>query len=389
MSGNPATSVAEEHDPVIEAISRLAAFVFGPDRATRLRTAAILLCAVMYLICCLASRMAADIGVMRSFAPAWLAWTSLPAYVVFFLLVRSGRTRRLKDPTLMIPQNVFALLAIAFAYTAVGPHDRGLVLVLLALVTVFGMYTHTPKQSAAIGIVATLVLAAIMGILSWLDPVYYPPAHELIRFELLAGSMPVVVLSAYRLSTWRERVATQRRDLRLALEQVQKLAVRDVLTGLYNRRFMQQKLDQSVKRFDRYGERFAVALIDLDHFKQVNDQHGHKVGDEALQAFASAAMLVLRETDTVARWGGEEFLVVLPNATAGKAAVAMRRLREALSHTPVSASAPGLRVRFSSGIAVHEAPGNVAQILERADKALYQAKRSGRDRDALAARTGT
>lgn len=389
MTTAPSATTSEEHDPIIEAIGRLAAFVFGPDRATRLRTAAILLCAGMYVICCHAARMAADIGVMRDYAPAWLAGTSLPAYVVFFLLVRSGRTRHLKDPTLMIPQIVFALLAIAFAYTAMGPNDRGVVLVLLALVTVFGMYTHTPKQSAGIGIAASLLLAATMGALSLLDPVYYPPARELIRFELLAGSMPVVVLSAYRLSSWRERVAIQRRELRAALEQVQKLAVRDVLTGLHNRRFMQDKLDQCVKRFDRYGERFAVALVDLDHFKQINDQHGHKVGDEALQAFAAAATQVLRETDTVGRWGGEEFLVVLPNATGHKAEVAMRRLREALSHTAVSASAPGLRVRFSSGIAVHDAPGNVMQILERADKALYQAKRDGRDRDTLAPRPGT
>jgi len=384
MSNAPPVGHVEDHDPLVDAIQRLAQLVFGPDRATRSRTAAILLCAMMYAICCLAADRAAELGVMRSFAPPLLAMTSLPAYVVFFGLVRSGRTRAFKDPTLMVPQNLFALLAIGFAYTAVGPDDRGMVLVLLALVTVFGMYTHTPKQSAAIGVLAVVALATTMAVLSWLDPAYYPPALELIRFELLAGSMPVVVISAYRLSTWRERVAAQRVALRAALEQVQKLAIRDPLTGLYNRRHMQEKLEHSIRRFDRYGERFAIALIDLDHFKQINDQHGHKAGDAALTAFAAAASTVLRETDTVARWGGEEFLVLLPNATASKAAIAMRRLRDTLARGTLPQGVADIRLRFSAGIAIHDTPGNAVQLLERADKALYQAKRQGRDRDVVA-----
>lgn len=385
MNNTPPAGHIEEHDPLVDGIHRLAQWVFGPDRATRSRTAAILLCAVMYAICCLAAGMAADLGVMRPFAPPLLAMTSVPAYLVFFGLVRSGRTRALKDPTLMVPQNLFALMAIGFAYTAVGPNDRGVVLVLLALVMVFGMYTHTPKQSAAIGVLAVVALAVAMAVLSWLDPVYYPPMLELIRFELLAGSMPVVVISAYRLSAWRERIAAQRIALRSALEQVQKLAIRDALTGLYNRRHMQDKLDHSIRRFDRYGERFAIALIDLDHFKQINDQRGHKAGDAALAAFAAAAGNVLRETDTVARWGGEEFLVLLPNATASKAAVAMQRLREALARGPLPHGDAHIHLRFSSGIAIHDAPGNAVQLLERADKALYQAKRQGRNRDVVAA----
>jgi len=144
----------------------------------------------MYAICCLAAGMAADLGVMRPFAPPLLAMTSVPAYLVFFGLVRSGRTRALKDPTLMVPQNLFALMAIGFAYTAVGPNDRGVVLVLLALVMVFGMYTHTPKQSAAIGVLAVVALAVAMAVLSWLDPVYYPPCWSSSASSCSRGPCP-------------------------------------------------------------------------------------------------------------------------------------------------------------------------------------------------------
>jgi diguanylate cyclase (GGDEF)-like protein len=371
-------------DPIIDAVGRIVTFVFGPDRATRARTAAILLCAVMYAICCSAAYYAAEIQLMRPFAPRLLLITSMPAYALFFLLVRSGRTKHLKDPTLMLPQNVFALLAIAFAYTAVGPNDRGIVLILIALVMVFGMYTHTPKQSVVIGLLSMLLLGLSMGILSRVDPAYYPPDLELLRFELMIGTIPSLIYSAYQISSWRNRLSVQRRDLKVALEQVQQMATRDVLTGLYNRRFMQTRLEEAVKRFDRYGERFTVVLIDLDHFKRINDQYGHKVGDQALTAFASAAAMVLRDSDTIARWGGEEFIFLLPNTTAHKALVAMSRLRQTLANCTVSPDVPQLRIKFSAGVAVHDQVASLNHTLERADRALYIAKSEGRDRDSVA-----
>ncbi|RZI80054.1 MAG: GGDEF domain-containing protein [Rubrivivax sp.] len=379
MSDSP-TANAPNDDPILDGVSRMVAVVFGPDKIIRSRTAAILLCALMYMICCWVAFFAADIGIIRPFAPRLLLATALPAYAVFFGLVRSGRTRHLKDATLMIPQNVFALLAISFAYTAVGPHDRGMVLVLIALVMVFGMYTHTPKQSVQVGLGAMLMLGVCMGVLSHLDPAYYPPKFELIRFELMMGTLPPMIYSAYQISSWRNRLFQQRKELKAALEQVNKLATHDVLTGLFNRRYMQDKLENSVQRFDRYGERFTIALIDLDHFKQVNDRHGHRVGDDSLSAFAQAALSVLRDTDTIGRWGGEEFLILMPNTSQEKAQVALERLRTALQGCVLSASVPELRVTFSAGVAVHESAMALSQTLERADHALYQAKNTGRDR---------
>ena len=278
-----------QHDPIIDSMGRLVKLVFGPDRATRARTGVILLCALMYAICCSAAFYAAEVGMMRDFAPKLLLATTIPCYTAFYLLVRTGRTRTMRDPNLMIPQQSFSLLAIAFAYTAIGPYDRGLVLVLIALVMVFGMYTHQPRQAAFAGVLAMVLLAMCMGVLSHIDPVYYPPTLELLRFELMIGTLPPLILAAYQISAWRNRLAQQRRELRDTLEKVQTLASRDALTGLYNRRHMQDRLADSAKRHERYGERFTVVLVDLDHFKRINDVHGHRVGDEALMAFASAA----------------------------------------------------------------------------------------------------
>lgn len=377
---NEALGRIPQHDPIIDSMGRLVKLVFGPDRATRARTGVILLCALMYAICCSAAFYAAEVGMMRDFAPKLLLATTIPCYTAFYVLVRSGRTRSMRDPNLMMPQQIFSLLAIAFAYTAIGPHDRGMVLVLIALVMVFGMYTHQPRQAAFAGVAAMVLLAACMGVLAHIDPVYYPPTLELLRFELMIGTLPPLILAAYQISAWRNRLAQQRRELRDTLQQVQTLASRDALTGLYNRRHMQDRLLESAKRHERYGERFTVALVDLDHFKRINDVHGHRVGDEALMAFASAATLALRESDVVGRWGGEEFLFILSNTSPTKALVALERLRVALQDCSVSSRVPELRVAFSAGVAQHDVAAPVQRTLERADQALYQAKAAGRNR---------
>lgn len=373
-----------DEDPLLDGVGKLVAVLFGPDRITRSRTAAVMLCALMYGICCWAAFYVSDMGMIRPFAPRLLLITTIPVYAVLYALVRSGRTRHFKDPALMIPQNIFALVAISFAYTALGPYDRGIVLVLIALVMVFGMYTHTPKHSVQVGVTAMLLLGASMGVLAHLDPDYYPPRLELIRFELMLGTLPPLIYTAYQISSWRNKLFTQRRELKAALEQVQQLATHDSLTGLFNRRHMQDKLENAVMRFDRYGERFTVALIDLDHFKHINDRHGHRVGDESLAAFASAALGVLRDTDTIARWGGEEFLILMPNTSREKTLVALERLRVAMVDCALSATVPLLRVTFSAGVAVHDSFTALSHTVERADQALYEAKHTGRNRVVVA-----
>jgi diguanylate cyclase (GGDEF)-like protein len=219
-----------------------------------------------------------------------------------------------------------------------------------------------------------------MAVLSRVDPAYYPGGRELLRFELLGGTVPVLIYASLQLAEWRNRLRQQRRELEAALAKVQELATRDGLTGLYNRRHMQELLDASVDRLERYGERFSVALIDLDHFKRINDTHGHRVGDEVLISFSRIASAVLRETDVLARWGGEEFIMLFPSSSSPQAMAPLWRLQSQLRQAVVSSSRPELRVTFSAGVAIHVANASLGQTLERADTALYEAKRLGRDR---------
>ena len=159
------------------------------------------------------------------------------------------------------------------------------------------------------------------------------------------------------------------------------LASRDALTGLFNRRHMSELLAQQRMAGKRAGDSFAVALIDLDHFKRINDTHGHAVGDSVLRAFAEQAGAAMRVTDTVGRWGGEEFLVIYSCSTAHEAAQGAARLRESVAAAVVTT--PGgqpLTFTVSIGLTEHVPHESVDALVERADRAMYQAKSQGRNR---------
>jgi diguanylate cyclase len=159
------------------------------------------------------------------------------------------------------------------------------------------------------------------------------------------------------------------------------LAARDDLTGLFNRRHMGELMAQHSAACQRAGDGFAVALVDLDHFKRINDTHGHAVGDRVLRAFAEHAGAAMRSTDIVGRWGGEEFLVIYPRSTAREAEQAAARLRERVAAAVVTTPCgQPLRFTVSIGLTEHAPPESIDALVERADRAMYRAKSQGRDR---------
>jgi diguanylate cyclase (GGDEF)-like protein len=161
------------------------------------------------------------------------------------------------------------------------------------------------------------------------------------------------------------------------------LAHTDPLTGVPNRRHVLEQLRREVRRAGRYGNALAVALLDLDHFKQVNDRFGHTTGDEVLRAAARALASGIREEDTLGRIGGEEFLVVAPQVGIAEAAHMADRLRMLVQARPALAAGKPIGMTVSVGVAaVHRgaAPVSPHALFEAADRALYAAKGAGRDR---------
>ncbi|HEX3138980.1 MAG TPA: GGDEF domain-containing protein, partial [Rhizobacter sp.] len=203
---------------------------------------------------------------------------------------------------------------------------------------------------------------------------------------LVAIMLPSVGVLAGQLSRLRHRLREHGAELERALELNRQVAIRDELTGLYNRRHVLALMQQETSRAERSGRALSLALIDIDHFKCINDQHGHGQGDEVLRAFATCARTALRESDTLGRWGGEEFIVMLPETPAEAAIGVLARVHRALAELRFDAISPALRVSFSAGIAVFEAGESLAACIERADQAMYAAKQGGRDRSVVAER---
>ena len=175
----------------------------------------------------------------------------------------------------------------------------------------------------------------------------------------------------------RKRLALEVERARM-IETLAELSVTDELTGLANRRYLLAKLGEEVRRSERSGSAFAMLMIDLDHFKEVNDRHGHQAGDEVLKQCADALKQSVRATDTVARYGGEEFCVVLPYTTSRAAARCVaERLRKSIDALPEPVPST------SVGIACWELGSSGADVLHRADAALYKAKAAGRNRVAV------
>jgi diguanylate cyclase (GGDEF)-like protein len=189
-----------------------------------------------------------------------------------------------------------------------------------------------------------------------------------------------VVLLTSRLHGMRERMREQREQLAAALVRIGELATRDELTGCLNRRAMLERMAEAGVARRCLGQPMCLVLLDLDHFKQVNDRHGHAVGDQVLKGFADLARAQLRGTDLLARWGGEEFLLLLEASPAEQGERCVQRLLDTLAATRFGDDGSGLAVTGSAGLAECRGDDCLASALERADRALYRAKAEGRNR---------
>jgi len=177
-----------------------------------------------------------------------------------------------------------------------------------------------------------------------------------------------------------------KREMRMAQEKLAEMSVRDELTGLFNRRYFQEALDREISGAQRYGHGLALCMLDLDHFKVVNDTHGHLCGDRVLKTFGQLLEKSIRKYDVACRYGGEEFAVILPDTSLDKAISLCERFRERIKAFEFIFENENLHITTSVGVAASPAGGDISgeQLVELADKALYRAKREGRDRVVVA-----
>jgi diguanylate cyclase (GGDEF)-like protein len=185
--------------------------------------------------------------------------------------------------------------------------------------------------------------------------------------SVTAGALLLLILQAY---------GDKERRFERAIVRTASEARQDPLTQVLNRRGVERYLEACREAFDRQGVPFSVVLTDLDHFKRVNDVHGHGVGDEVLRAIGRTLRDGVRDPDHVARWGGEEFLVLVPGVRLPQAATLAERLRASIARVRLT---NGVRVTASCGVAEVQPGDGIESLIARADGALYEAKANGRD----------
>ena len=320
------------------------------------------------------------VGLMDQGESKWLSAVNLSIALGFYLLLRCGLGERLsRDAALTLPQIVFGLCSITWTYAITGP-ARGVMVAIMILVLLFGMFRLTPRQSMAIACAGLLMLAAVMALRAYQLPQIYDPRVELVNFVTSAIILSVAALLSIRLGRLRARLTEQKVDLERALEMNRHLAACDPLTGLPNRRAMVAMLAREQPQVRRGSGPMTLAILDIDWFKRINDTFGHRTGDAVLQRFAELARMELRTNDALARWGGEEFLLMMPGTHRDSAHVAVDRMRVRIAEGGFDGLAEGLSVSFSAGITECAENEHYSSAIERADQALYQAKKAGRNR---------
>ncbi|OYU43033.1 MAG: GGDEF domain-containing protein, partial [Burkholderiales bacterium PBB4] len=222
---------------------------------------------------------------------------------------------------------------------------QSLVLTVTPLGLLFGAFTLSAGQCRALGVVSVVMLAGGMYLSAQLNPGDSSLLRDLIIFLSCAAVYTMVASMAGRLSALRAQLREQKRHLAEALECNNLLARQDELTGLANRRHAQEMMEYEERRSAREALHPCVCLIDIDHFKAINDTYGHPAGDQVLRTVAKHAPQSLRGPDLLARWGGEEFLLVMPQTSAEVANSVTELLRAALAQPHVWAEHAHLRAK--------------------------------------------
>jgi diguanylate cyclase (GGDEF)-like protein len=357
----------------------LTARLLGPPGPQRTRLAHALLSWLVYALFAAGQHAEVLMGLVDERASWQLTAFYMTGSTLFCLAVRSGWNERLRDPSMTVAQGVLGIVAVAWSYAITGP-ARGALLTIPMTILMFAMFKLGPRGSAVFSGATLLLFASVMGWKAHSDPLRYDPRVEVVHLVFALIVLVSLWVLARRLTSLRQRLTRQRTELTEALARIQQLATQDELTGLANRRSMVERLALEADRHQRAGTTLALAMIDLDHFKRINDGHGHGAGDAVLRGFAERARLALRRHDVMARWGGEEFVLLMPDTALAQAEAGLLRLRERTGDPPFDEAVPGLRITFSAGLTDCQGPADLDAALERADRAMYLAKTGGRDR---------
>lgn len=299
---------------------------------------------------------------------------------IFYLLLRSGYKRRSKDPGLTFPQVVTALL-VQTGFLILAPQVGYLFLINFFVIYAFGALGLSTFWNVVSWLIGSLGLVLAFSLIGW--HLQFPVGSNLgqllvcLSFILTLGRC---IYLANMMSRMQRKITEQNQQLVKAMKRVQELATRDELTNIENRRSLMEILAVEQKRFQRGGTPFCIAILDLDGFKSVNDNFGHAAGDMVLKTFVEIVRNEMRLSDHFARYGGDEFVLVLTGTTVQEGVTALDRICAETEMYDWSKFGKDIILTASIGITDFRPGESIDEAFQRADMALYGAKAAGRNR---------
>lgn len=316
-------------------------------------------------------------GFFLYFGVAWIG------HILFMATIVSGFNLKLKDPSMMFFHMLWSLVIFLGSVYLL---DRMRISVMMMYLTIMLIGSFNVGLKGFITISA-LSIFGYGGVLYWISqerPETFFIATEFLQ-ELIQWITASVLVVAYAvfgadISGLRRALGERNDELQMALERISEIAIKDELTGLYNRRHMKEILEKQKALSDRGDYEFVVCYLDLDHFKKINDTFGHHIGDEVLKIYSTICEKQVRSIDYCGRFGGEEFVIVLAKTNLEGAKLVAERIRSEIEAYNYGAVCEGLSVTVSVGLTPYHHIEPVMKTVARADAALYRAKESGRNR---------
>jgi diguanylate cyclase (GGDEF)-like protein len=295
--------------------------------------------------------------------------------LVFYVLFWLKLNLRFPDPSLTGWQMMAAMGTMLYVvYHA--PDTRLAFTPFFFVALMFGMLRHGDLKLAVLGSLSLAFFALVTGLRYARNQDVEMLQLDMLQLLVTATTFPWFMFIGRRV----RRLQRDLTEVSIKLDDIEEQARRDDLTGVYNRRALMVAMEESKQRADATGEPLSICMIDLDLFKRYNDQFDHLTGDHVLRTFAQFVQDGLRATDVFGRYGGEEFVQILRNATLTGAMADAERLRERIGALDIPIARSIGRLTVSIGVAQYEAGETIIQTFARADEAMYKAKQRGRNR---------
>ncbi|HEV2609893.1 MAG TPA: GGDEF domain-containing protein [Noviherbaspirillum sp.] len=299
----------------------------------------------------------------------------LSSVILFYTVFRLKLHLQFKENSLMLPQ-ILAALCIMLTVAHVEPSTQIALVPFILIAFSFAIFRLSTASLILLAVACLGTYLAIILLRDHDEGYAIGLRADMMQWFVLALTLPGMIVVGKQIQNLRQILNTTR----YRLKHFEEKSIRDELTGLYNRRQLQAELAHAILQANTMAKSFSVCVIDIDHFKQINDSDGHLAGDAVLQRFASIARETIRDSDIFGRYGGDEFLQILPDTDLKGAVMHAERLRVYAHFMDVQKLACRKNISLSIGVAQYYPGEEITDLIARADSALYRAKQLGRNR---------